>query len=262
MPQYQDWLVTEEGRIATLTLNRPQTMNSLRAETLQELQQLTAALRRQKHIWAVIVQGQGKHFSSGMDLNVIKAAHQQTEQANREGLRSLQGCLDEFEALEKPTIARLHGFVIGGGLILALCCDFRIASRRTVFYLPEVRLGIPVLLGTQRIARTCGVAAAKEMVLLGERFRTEQALSWGLIHQVVEEEVLDRTVQRLAQKFLSLPPRTVGASKRIIDQGVHLTLRQSQDMEIDVQAELRDSPDAREALASYLEKRQPEFSGE
>jgi enoyl-CoA hydratase/carnithine racemase len=167
MSEYRNWLLTEEAHIATLTLNRPDAVNSLTVETLFELRDITAYLRRQRDVWVVIVQGQGKHFSTGMDLNVIKGGLDQSEQANREHLLSLQQCLDEFEALEKPTIAKLRGFCIGGGLILALCCDFRIASQRTIFSLLEVRLGLPIIMGTQRLARVAGVAAAKEMILAG-----------------------------------------------------------------------------------------------
>jgi enoyl-CoA hydratase/carnithine racemase len=261
MVEYQEWLLTEDRHVATLTLNRPQAMNSLTVEALHELRHITGVLAERSDIWAVILQGQGKHFSSGVDLGVIQATLNQSEQTNREGLLDLQECLDAFEALEKPTIAKLHGFVIGGGLILALCCDFRFAGRRTYFSLPEVKLGIPVLMGTQRIVRAVGVPAAKEMILLGERFDAQRALAYGLVHRVVSDDALDAAVRKLADRFLALPPRTISLDKRLIDQGSQLTLRQSQDMEIEAQTELRDSPDLLEAMDSYLQKRRPRFSG-
>ena len=210
----------------------------------------------------VIVQGRGKHFSVGMDVSVIKGRVDQPKQANRKYLLSLQQCLDDFEALEKPTIAKLHGFCIGGGLILALCCDFRIASQRTVFNLPEVKLGIPVLWGTRRLTRVAGVAAAKEMILLGKRFKASVAQAYGLLHEVVPPDELDKTVAALAAKFQRLPPRTVGIAKRIIHSGYDLSMRESQNLEIDALAELLDSPDLREAIESYSEKRRPQFTGE
>jgi enoyl-CoA hydratase len=262
MTEYRNWLLTEEERIATLTLNRPDDLNSLTAETLFELRDITARLRSRKSVWVVIVQGQGKHFSTGMDLNVIKGGLDQTEQANREHLLSLQRCLDEFEALEKPTIAKLRGFCIGGGVILALCCDFRIASRRTIFSLPEVRLGLPIIMGTQRLARVAGVAAAKEMILLGGRFNASAAQARGLLHQVVPPDELDAAVASLADKFKRLPPLTVGVAKRIINSGHDLSMRDSQNLELDALAELLESPDMREAMESYSEKRRPRFTGE
>jgi len=262
MPKYQHWLFTEEAHIATLTLNRPEAMNSLTAETLYELRDITTYLRTRKNIWVVTVQGQGDYFSIGMDVNVIKGRMDQPEQANREYLLGLQRCLDDFEALEKPTIAKLHGFCLGGGLILALCCDFRIASQRTVFGLPEVRLGLPVLWGTQRLTRVAGAAAAKEMILLGKRFKARAAQAYGLLHQVVPPDELDTTVAALADKFQKLPPRTVGIAKRIINSGHNLSMRDSQNLEIDALSELLDSPDLQEAIESYSEKRRPHFTGE
>jgi enoyl-CoA hydratase/carnithine racemase len=262
MPEVQHWLLTEEAHMATLTLNRPEAMNSLTAETLYELRDITAYLRTRRDVGGVIVQGQGDHFSIGMDVSVIKGRVDQSEQANREYLLSLQQCLDDFEALEKPTIAKLHGFCIGGGLILALCCDFRIASERTVFSLPEIKLGIPVLWGTQRLTRVAGVAAAKEMILLGKRFKARAAQAYGLLHQVVPPDELDETVASLADKFQRLPPRTVGIAKRIINSGYNLSMREGQNLEIDALAELLDSPDLREAIESYSKKRRPQFSGE
>jgi enoyl-CoA hydratase len=262
MPEYQHWLLTEEAHIATLTLNRPDVMNSLIAETLYELRDVTAYLRARGNVWVVIVQGRGDHFSIGMDVSVIKGRIGQSEQANREYLLSLQQCLDEFEALEKPTIAKLHGFCIGGGLILALCCDFRIASQRTIFSLPEIKLGIPVLWGTQRLTRVAGVAATKEMILLGKRFKASVAQSYGLLHQVVPPGELDTTVAALADKFQKLPPRTVGIAKRIINLGYNLSIRDGQNLELDALAELLDSPDLREAIESYSEKRRPQFIGD
>lgn len=174
----------------------------------------------------------------------------------------MQRALDEFEALEKPTIAKLHGFCIGGGLLLALCCDFRVASQKTIFALPEVKLGIAVLMGTHRITRVAGMPTTKELILLGERFDAQTAQTYGLVHKVVPPDRLDAAVNTLAAKFRKLPPRTTGIAKRIINQGYHLSLRESQNLEIDAQAELLDSPDFREAVESYLERRQPRFTGE
>lgn len=262
MTEYQNWLLSEEGHIATLTLNRPEAGNNLTPETLYELGEITKTLRTQKNIWTVIVQGQGKYFSTGIDIEMLKGRLDQPEQENRMFLLGLQECLDDFEKLEKPTIAKLHGFCIGGGLILALCCDFRIASQRTVFSLPEVRIGIGVIMGTQRVTRVAGVASTKEMILLGKRFNAKTALNYGLVHETVPPDKLDERVIALADRFKKLPPRAVGISKLIINSSQDLTLRDSQDLEIDAQMELLDSPDTHEAVESYLEKREPNFIGE
>lgn len=119
-----------------------------------------------------------------------------------------------------------------------------------------------VLAGTQRITRVAGIAATKELVLLGKRLNAEAAYTYGLVHQVVPVDQLDTAINALADKFRKLLPRTVAIAKRIINQGQHLSLRESQNLEIDAQSELLDSPDFREALESYLEKRPPRFTGE
>jgi enoyl-CoA hydratase/carnithine racemase len=262
MPEYENWLLTDEGHIAYLTLNRPETMNNLTEETLFELQAVTRYIDTRKDLWVVVLQGQGDHFSSGVDLELIQSRLDKPDKANREFLSDLQPCFDEFEALEKPTIAKLHGFCMGGGLVLALCCDFRIASRRTVFSLPEVQLGLPILMGTQRLTRVAGIGATKEMILLSERFNARKAQEYGLLHQVVPPDELDDAVRKFAEKFLKLPPRTVGIAKRTINVGCDLTLRESQELEIDALIELLKSPDVMEAFESYTEKRPPKFTGE
>ena len=262
MTEYKHWLLSSQDHIATLNLNRPENSNSLLLETFQELGEITNRLLVDKDIWVVIVEGKGKHFSIGVDLAVIHSIIDYPEGQFRENLLAMQQHLDAFEALEKPTIAKLHGFCMGGGLILALCCDFRIASNRTVLGLPEVKRGVAVIAGTQRVTRVVGVAAAKEMILLCRNLNASTAKEYGLVHKVVEPEELDKEAMSLAEKFLPLPPRTVGGAKRIINEGASLTLRASQDLEIDVQAELIDSPDFKEAISSFLEDRPPSFVGE
>lgn len=262
MTEFQHWLCSSQDHIATLSLNRPEQSNSFMLETFQELGEITDRLRGDKDIWVVIVEGKGKHFSIGVDLGVIHSIVDYPEEAFRENLLAMQQHLDAFEALEKPTIAKLHGFCLGGGLILALCCDFRIASKRTILGFPEVKRGIPVIMGTQRVTRVVRMAAAKEMILLCRNLNASRAKEYGLVHKVVPPEDLDKAALSLAKRFLRLPPRTVGGAKRIINEGASLTLRASQDLEIDVQAELLDSPDFKEAINSYLEERPPIFVGE
>jgi enoyl-CoA hydratase/carnithine racemase len=237
-------------------------MNSLTPDSLYELRDITASLEARSDIWAVIVEGAGKHFSSGMDVAVIQDRLGKSEADNKVFLKGLQQCLDDFEALQKPTVAKIKGFCYGGGLILALCCDFRIASQRTIFSLPEVRLGIGVIMGTQRVTRVAGLAATKEMILLGKRFKASDALAYGLVTQVVSPHDLDSEVAKLVNKFQTLPPRTVGVAKRIINEGYNMSMRTSQDLEIDAQAELLGTTDIQEAIESYIQKRRPHFTGE
>jgi enoyl-CoA hydratase/carnithine racemase len=262
MSAYQHWQVTTEGHITILTLNRPESNNSILPETLAELHAVTAVLRADKNAWAVLLRGQGEHFCTGMDPSVLQSMPGHPENLFRERLLEMQLAMDEFEALEKPTIAKIHGFCLGAGLVLALCCDFRIASEKTIFALPEIKLGMAVLMGTQRITRAIGIAKTKELVLLGKRINSQTAHAYGLIHDVVPADKLDTAVIALTEKFRKLPPCATGIAKRIINQSYEFSLRESQNLEIDSQAELLDNPDFREAVESYLEKRSPQFTGE
>ena len=175
------------------------------------------------------------------------------EQVARD-LRDLQDCLDVFEALPLPVIAGLHGFVIGGGIILAACCDFRIASRRAIFSLPEVKRGIGVVMGMQRVTRLVGVATCKEWALLGENFSAAVAYEQGLVHRLVAPEDLDAELNKLAQKFAKLPRSAVAVNKQIINRGYAMDLRESQDHEIELQLGLLDGEDFRRAMAAFFKQ--------
>jgi len=261
VPDYEHWLLTRQDHLATLTLNRPEAGNILTLKTLAELRALTAALVADGDAWVVVFQGQGEHFCTGLEARISQWIARQPEPAYRELLGGMQRALDELEALEKPVIARIQGFCISYGLLLALCCDFRVASERSVFWMPEIKLGLGVVAGGQRIVRLTGLAAAKKIMLLGERFTAQEALDCGLVHQVVSPERLDDAVEALAGKLLRLPPRSLGMSKRLINRGYDLSLRESQDMELDAQAELLSSPDLHQAMAAFVEKRPGKYRG-
>jgi len=261
MTQHNNWLLNVNEHIAKLTLNRPAEMNNLNVETLHELREIATYLSSQSDIWVIILEGNGSHFSSGVDLDIFQERIDRAKDELFDFIRDQQRCLDAFAALEKVTIAKIHGFCLGGGLILAVCCDFRIASTRTIFSLPEVKLGIPILWGTQRVVRIVGVQQAKEMIMLGKRYRAEEALKIGLVNQIVSPQDLDNAVASLAARFTHLPPRTVGVNKRIIDQGFSLPLEQSEVLELEAFENILDSPDIKEAIDSYTTKREPHYTG-
>ena len=262
MTDYQNWILDIDQQIATLTLNRAEQMNALTSETLHELRDIATSLRDNRDVWVIILQSTGEHFSVGVDVNHIQMMVGQDETAYRENLRDLQDCLDTFEALPQPIIAKIRGYCIGGGLLLACCCDFRVADESAMFHLPEVQLGIAVIMGTQRLTRIAGIPNTKEMILLAERFDATKAQSYGLLHSLVESDELDELADDLAIRFTKLPPRTVSIAKQIIDQGAMLSLRESQDLEMDLQADLLHTPDFKEDVDAFLEKRSAQFTGQ
>lgn len=258
--QYQHWALETEGHLAYLTLNRPSKKNRIDTTTLTELGEITKFLSSDPNVWVVVVQGAGDCFSAGVDVSLIGNIVGQEEAAYRENLRHAQSFLDAFEALAKPTIAALHGAVIGGGMILALCCDFRIAAENVVFELPEVKRSIGVIMGTQRITNMIGMAHTKDMVMLGTPVAAERALHIGLVNKVVPLDQLAAEAKTFAQQFLDLPPLAVGLCKKIIHEGQFLE-RAGQDLEIEAQLGLLATQDFREAIASFFEKRKPVYKG-
>jgi enoyl-CoA hydratase/carnithine racemase len=237
-------------------------MNTLTSDTLLELRDLSAEIAANEAIWAVILRSAGEHFSVGVDVAVIGGMIGLSPEVFAEKLRELQGCLDAFEAIPKPTIAAIRGYCVGGAVILSLCCDFRIASATAKFSLPEVKRGIAVLMGTGRLTRTIGLARTKELTLLGESIHAEIALSYGLVNRVVDDDHLESEVEAFAAKFRRLPPRTIRIAKHIAEQSQHLSLRENQELEIRLQSELLNSADFQEGVASFFEKRPPHFTGE
>ncbi len=259
--EFQNWILTIENHIATLTLNRPTLMNRVSAETFYELRNITAQLRENTDVWIIILHGAGKHFSVGVDITLVKSIIEQDKTEFRDRWQSFQACLNEFEYLEKPTIAKINGYCLGGGLMLALCCDFRIASDTAVFGVPAVNLGVAVIIGTHRITRLVGMAASKELLLRGEKIDAKTARRYGLLHDVVPQAKLDETVDKFARKFCRLPPRSVGVIKQTIHASFDLHPEESQCFELDAQAGLIHSPDFEESITSFFEKRHPKFIG-
>ena len=239
---YQHWTLETNNHIAFLTLNRPGKKNRIGQLTLEELGEISDVIAQDSSVWAVVVQANGDCFSAGVDISLIGSMVGQESKAYRENLRYVQSFFDMFEALPKPTIAALNGPVIGGGMILALCCDFRIAAGDVFFELPEVKRSIGVIMGTQRITRLIGPAYTKEMVMLGKKMPAAKALEIGLLNEVVPTAQLREQAKAFAAQFLELPPLAVGVCKRIIDQGEFLD-RAGQDLEIEAQEPLLQTRD-------------------
>jgi len=128
---YRHWLLEANEHVVRITLNRSHALNVLTVDTLYELRQIATTVAQQSEWWVVVLQADGPHFSAGVDVQAIAAMRQQSKEALEHSLADLQNCLDTFEAIPQPIIARLRGHVIGGGAVLAACCDFRISDTST-----------------------------------------------------------------------------------------------------------------------------------
>jgi enoyl-CoA hydratase/carnithine racemase len=204
--------VSAEGRIGTLTLNRPDRLNALSVQALDEIAQAARWFDQQSSVRAVIVGGEGRAFSAGADLNGFP-------QPGQEGLRAaadMGRCMaDALEEMRAVSIARIHGWCVGGGLVIAAACDLRVAAEDARFSIPEVDLGIPLAWGgIPRLVREIGPALTKELVITCRPFDAAEALSAGFLNRVVSGETLQATALELARQVASKPAIPTFATKR------------------------------------------------
>ncbi|TGM01946.1 enoyl-CoA hydratase/isomerase family protein [Leptospira jelokensis] len=260
MKSYQSWDLQIDDRIATLTL-KTNDLNVMDMASLIELKEISENLNSNKDVWAIILQGNGKHFSSGVNFEILKKVNEITKEEFKNNMREMQSCFSAFESITKPTIAKIQGFCMGGGFMLSQCCDFRITSEKTVFSIPLVKLGLTVLMGTNRITRNAGISATNELVMLGDKFNPEKALQFNLITKIVSPENLDEATKQFAKKFLQLPPKTIAITKQIIRRGDKMTLDESLELEIELQTSLLGTSDLMEAMDSFANQRKPNFTG-
>lgn len=260
MKSYQSWKLDIVDRIATLTLHTND-LNIMDMETLFELKTISQELDSNPDVWAIILQGNGKHFSSGVQFDILKQVNQISKDEFKTNMREMQSCFTAFELISKPTIAKIQGFCMGGGFMLTQCCDFRIVSEKTVFSIPLVKLGLTVLMGTNRVTRNAGIGPTNELIMLGEKFNPEKALQYNLIHKIVSPDELDESAIQFARKFLQLPPKTISITKQIIKRGDKMSLEESLELEIELQSSLIGTSDLAEAMDSLANQRKPKYTG-
>jgi enoyl-CoA hydratase/carnithine racemase len=253
----------KEGRVATITLNRPEKLNAINHLMLEELARAIDEISMMPEVGVVIIRGEGRAFSSGTDLQALgTSGGGQGPQARRYALEMLQRPYNSMERLEKPIIARIHGYALGAAMEMILACDFRICSTDTRFSLPEVKYGIiPDLGGCQRLVRVVGLAKAKELVMTGRMIDAEEAMRIGLVNSMVPQDELDNEVDKWVQELLGLPPLAVGQGKRAVEKSLDMDILSALDYTAQVQSMLLESEDFVEAVKARLEKREPSFKG-
>ena len=216
--QLQNVRLEVEGAIAIVTMARPKAMNALNNQTLGELESLFHYFKKDKDILGVIITGEGKAFVAGADISQMNGYN---AEQGREYADYAQSIFNKIEALEKPVIAAVNGYALGGGCELSMSCDIRIASDKAVFGQPEVNLGvIPCFGGTQRLARIVGVGIAKEMIYTARNIKAERAYAIGLVNNVVPAEELMAVVMKMANGIAKNAPIAVAYSKKAINNGL------------------------------------------
>jgi len=246
--------------ILILTINRPQVLNALNAQTVEEIYHVFAAARDDENVKAVIVTGSGeKAFVAGADINELA---RNTPITGKQTSERGQFILSFIEKFPKPVIAAINGFALGGGCELALACHIRIASEKAQIGLPEVTLGIiPGYGGTQRMARLLGRAKALELICTGDRVPATEAERIGLVNKVVPPDQLLPAAEEMARKIMSRGPLAIRAAIEAVVHGSEMTLEEGQFLEATLFGLLCSSDDTKEGMKAFLEKRPAQFKG-
>ena len=218
-PPFEAIKVSADGATGELLLNRPEKLNALSGQMLEELISAADWYSGQEEVKVVVVRGEGRAFSAGADLTTFGQSDADTSEEGRLQAADLgRRMADALTDMRPVTIARIHGHCVGGGLVIAAACDLRIAAADTLFSIPEVDLGIPLAWGgIPRLVREIGPAATKELVLTCREFGAEEAKSLGFLNRVVEPDRLEEQAKGLAAKLASQPAYSLELTKRHVN---------------------------------------------
>ena len=251
-------LFQQEDGIGIITINRPGALNALNPEVLKALENALEKAERDEKVKVILITGSGeKAFVAGADIaEMSKMSPREAREFSKLG----QKVFRKIEQMEKPVIAVVNGYALGGGLELAISCDYILASENAQFGQPEVDLGIfPGFGGTQRLPRILGKLRAKELIFWGERIPAQKALEIGLVNEVAPQDKLMERARELAKKLMSKGLIAIGLAKRAIEQGTDLDLDSGLLIEQTLFSLCFDTQDQREGMKAFLEKRKPEF---
>jgi len=251
-------LVHIHDQIATITINRPKSLNSVTTEVFLELEQVMQDLSADEEVAVIILTGAGeKAFVAGGDITKMVEA---TPEWARDFALLAQRVLNVVESSPKPVIAAINGYALGGGCELAMACDIRIASEKALFGQPEVKLGIiPGFAGTQRLSRLVGKGKAKEIIFTGEMFDAAEACRIGLVNKVVPADQLMASCREMAALIAQRSRSAVRLGKEAIDNGLEMDMTRAERYEADLFALCFASQDQREGMLAFVEKRPASF---
>ncbi|MBI2875470.1 MAG: enoyl-CoA hydratase/isomerase family protein [Candidatus Tectomicrobia bacterium] len=258
--ELKNLLYEKRDKIAVVTINRGHTLNSLNAETMEELDQVFREIGGNEEIWAVILTGAGERaFVSGADIQQFTGL---SAPASQQFARRGQEIFRRIEELGKPVIAAINGYALGGGCELAMACTLRIASEKARFGQPEVKLGLlPGYGGTWRLPHVVGKGKAMELILTGEMIDAQEALRLNLVNQVVPGAQLMEAALGMANKILANSPLAVKLSIQAVNHAMDTDLETGNHHEAALFGICFASQDKEEGVKAFLEKRKPAFTG-
>lgn len=252
-------LIEKRGRVAIITINRPDKLNALNIATRGDILAAFDELEKDDDVRVVVVTGSGeKAFIAGADINEFAGMSAIKQRAVMKGRRAF----DAVEDFPKPVIAMINGFALGGGCELAMACDIRVASSKAKLGQPEIKLGIiPGGGGTQRLTRLVGEGKAMELMLTGDMISAEEAKQLGLVNHVFAPEELEAKTMELANRIAELSPVALAMAKASVKNAARMNLREGLDSEVDLFALCFSSEDKEEGVRAFIEKRKAEFKG-
>lgn len=254
--EYNILQLNKQGSVMTVTINRPESLNALNTAFFDEMDYFIAHDAANPELRCIIITGSGKAFVAGADI--AEMVHKDQKAATEFSLRG-QKTFMGISSIAVPVIAAVNGFALGGGLELAMACDFRIASENAKFGQPEVNLGlIPGYAGTQRLSRLIGLGDALLMLTSGEAITASDALRLGLVQRLTAPEMLMEETLKLANVIASRGPDAVKLAKYVTRQGMELSLKEGSELEADSFGHCFEGQ-GKEGMQAFLQKRKPEW---
>jgi methylglutaconyl-CoA hydratase len=258
---YQTLTLAEQGGIALLTFNRPAKRNAISYELIDEM--LAALQQLQRGATKVLlITGAGNSFCSGMDLENLKAITSRTAAENRKDSETMARLFRSIYEFPRPTIAAVNGPAVGGGCGIATLCDFTIASTAAKFGYTEVRIGFLPAIVSAWLVRQIGEKAARDLLLTGRIVSADEALRIGLISATVEPARLLERAHELAFELLKTSPASLAATKKLLNSYSGRDLKWQLEAAIEANAAIRATKDFHEGISSFLEKREPKWTGD
>ncbi len=250
-------LIEIEAGVGRIQLHRPQVLNALNMELVDELVQTMEEMDQNSEVRTILLTGDERAFAAGADIKEMAGAT-----AVEMLLRNQFSTWDRIRRVRKPIIAAVSGYALGGGCELAMACDMIVAAETATFGQPEINLGVmPGAGGTQRLTRTIGKARAMEMILTGRPITAEEAYRAGLVTRVVPVKELEEEAMKLAREIAAKPPIAVQLAKQAVLKAQDVTLESGLDFEQKLFYLLFSTEDQREGMKAFMEKRTPRFEG-
>ena len=254
--------LSREDQIAILRLNRPDNLNSWNQQMRDELRDAVAAMVADDQLRVLVITGTGRAFSAGEDVRGMKSLAEIGTRGFRRVVRDIHNVFDEIEAMEVPVIAAINGVAAGGGLELALSCDFRLASDIAKLGFPENKVGlIPGSGGCSRLVRQVGLSNAKRLVMTGDMVLADRALQYQLVDEVLPAEMLMPRVMEFARVLAAKAPQALGIAKVVLNNCARVDPDTARHFERLGQSILKRTDDHLEGARAFVKKRAPSFTG-